>query len=217
MNGIPVVAIVCIYIYIRTVLVRLGRRDTFKQILVSKCSRKYIGPVLLISIVAVSLMPIHIINTLFYFEIIHKSEETMLATDYFAILKTCNSILNPFIYASRYFSFLTDFKSKTHSLIISAPPPTPISPRVSYGAGGKNIEQTGVGEKLLHKSESGVGVGAVGKNIEQIGVGEKLLEESESGVGIGAGGRNIEQTESESGKIVTEVEVRSRSRGTLFL
>ena len=98
-NGICVVAIVCIYIYIKTHLRRLKNRETITP----KSVRRYLGPVVLMSSVAVLTLPIHIMDTLFYFEVIDISENTLLAASACAALKTFNSTVNPFIYASVHF------------------------------------------------------------------------------------------------------------------
>ena len=105
-NGIPLVAIVCIYIYINTVVRRINRLDRRLtnrfHTKTPKSSRKYYAPVLLISVVAVLTLPVHVMDTLFYFEVIPKTEETLTAIISFVLLKNFNSIINPFIYASRY-------------------------------------------------------------------------------------------------------------------
>ena len=105
-NGIPLVAIVCIYIYINTVVRRINRLDRRLtnrfHTETPKSSRKYYAPVLLMSVVAVLTLPVHTMDTLLYFKVISKTDGVFTAIISFVMLKNFNSIINPFIYASQY-------------------------------------------------------------------------------------------------------------------
>ena len=106
LNGIPLVAIMCSYIYINTVMRRIKRMDRQLRsrfaINTTQSPRKYRGPVLLMSVVVVLILPVHIMDTLFYFEVLHTQDHYTILLS-FVMLKNCTSIINPFIYASHYF------------------------------------------------------------------------------------------------------------------
>ena len=149
LNGIPVVAIVCIYIYINTVMRRLKRENTNTRI----SSGKYFGPILLISVVSVLLLPIHIINTLFYFEVINQSDEAIAATNAFVLLENCNHIVNPLIYASRYFTLSQNAFSLK---IAKAPSNSSESPNQKFTSNLTAGSSNGCfpAPPLIHKSSS---------------------------------------------------------------
>ena len=109
-NGVPVITIACIYTYISIVIRRLKKKDLeMRKGLNLETEQKPTklknrSPFILMLIISLLIIPINILNLLHTYGLFDQTKEGVCKhmTEFAIILKNCNSIVNPFIYANHH-------------------------------------------------------------------------------------------------------------------